>query len=61
MPSVIGSMNMRISPVHHCTILKSEIVGKLVTEVSGDGVVPRKGTVVRGRSREDDVWAELEV
>ena len=42
---------------YHSTILEREIVWKLVGEVAWNAIVPRESAVVRGSSREDDIWA----
>ena len=44
---------------HHGTILKSQMVGKLVAKVSGDWVVASECAVVGRSGSEHDVWAEL--
>ena len=43
----------------HGAILECAVIRELVAQVSGDAIVPAERTVVRGRSGEDDIRAQL--
>lgn len=44
---------------NHGAVLERAVIGELVAQVSGNAVVSAEGTVVRGRSGENDVRAQL--
>lgn len=58
--TVLGlGINYNDDSTHHSTILKSQMVGKLVAKVSGNWVVASERAVVGRSGSEHDVWAEL--
>ena len=46
---------------YHRAIFEREVVGELVTEIGGDGVVARERAVIGGSRGEHDVGAELHI